>query len=133
MAHHNWLKLDMPALLDEKDTSDPGIPALLDEAWQALPEEDSWPEAQSAVYHSYPQDPVGNLARSLAHTLMSSPTMPHFDWETFTPFYIELEKAAQASPDDFVPFDVEMEKLINELAPNEQVRNKLLTELLFPH
>lgn len=125
MAHHDWL--DMPALLDAED---PDMPALLDEACEA--KEDSWPEAQSAVYHSYPQDPVGNLARS-RDTLMSGPEMPRFDWDAFIPFYIELEKAAQASPDDFVPFDVEMEKLIKELAPNEQVRNKLLTELLFPH
>lgn len=129
MAHHDWLKLDMPAPLDEKDTSDPDMPALLDEAFEA--KEDSWPEAQSAVYHSYPQVLVDNLV----HPLMSGPKMhvPLFDWETFVPFYIKLEEAAQASPDDFVPFDVEMEKLINELAPNEQVRDKLRTELLFPH
>jgi hypothetical protein len=131
MDHHDWL--NMPALLDKED---PGMPALLDEAWQALPEEeDSWPEAQSVVYHSYPQDPVGNLARSLVNTLISDPEIhvPRFDWETFTPFYSELEKAAQASPSDFVPFDVEMEQLIKELAPNEQARDKLLMELLFPN
>jgi hypothetical protein len=113
---------DMPALLDEETSAalwdashsawleDPDLPALLDEETPAASQ-----GPQSVVYHSYPPDM--HIRRA-------------FDWDTFIPFYIELENAAQASPKDFIPFHEEIEKLVVELTPDDQARDKLLKELI---
>jgi hypothetical protein len=137
MAHHDSVEfLDMPPLLNEDDApeEDPEMPALLDPDMPALLDDrtsdvlqDTVPgDEHSAVYHSYPPVDFQTLLPD-----MHVPVRNAFDWVAFLPFYIELEKSAQASQIDALPFHVEIEKLIVELAPDEQVRQKLLEEL-FP-
>ena len=109
---------------------DPDMPALLDlspDAPWTTKQDDC---GQSATYHSNHHDIGVDL-----NALMSGPDMHvrrrhAFDWDAFVPFYIELEKFAVTSPNDFAPFNVEIEKLVTELAPDDQVREKLLKELI---